>query len=82
MIQNYIRQSVQDIWFSLYNYRLLIKRNRLLMETDFKGVHEAMKKELLIKKHKVINTWCDIIRRVDKHKNSSNAHTSNLKNIV
>jgi len=31
MIQNYIRQSVQDIWFSLYIYRLLKKRNRLYL---------------------------------------------------
>jgi hypothetical protein len=45
---------------------------KLLIETNFAAVHSAMKKELLIKKDKVVNAWCDIIRRVDKHKNSYN----------
>jgi len=45
---------------------------KLLMKTNFEAVHSAMKKELLVKKDKVVKAWCDIIRRVDKHKNAHN----------
>ena len=41
---------------------------KLLFHTNFKAVHEAMKKELSIRKTDVINRWCDIVQNIDKHK--------------
>ena len=42
---------------------------KLIMDTNFLEVHNAMKQELLIRRDTVINAWCDIIKNVEKHKN-------------
>ena len=43
---------------------------KLLLKTDFLSVHKNMKKELKIRENKVIKEWCDITRKIDKHKSS------------
>ena len=45
---------------------------KLLLKANFDAIHEAMKQELLIRKQKVLSAWCDIIQRIDKHKNNYN----------
>ncbi len=42
----------------------------LMLEADFKAIHEAMEDELKFKKLKVDKTWCDISDRVKRFKKS------------
>ena len=41
---------------------------KLIMNTNFTKVHNAMKRELMIKRDTVLDTWCKIIQNVKEHK--------------